>query len=39
LFGRYSGLIGKTKIAAERCLFEVLEVGEQPIPPLRDHRN
>ncbi|WP_425615650.1 hypothetical protein NA78x_005580 [Anatilimnocola sp. NA78] len=39
LFGRYSGLIGQTKITAERCLFEVLEVGEQPIPLLNTDRD
>ncbi|WP_425615649.1 hypothetical protein NA78x_005579 [Anatilimnocola sp. NA78] len=39
LFGRDSRLIGQTKITAERCLFEVLEVGEQPIPPLNTDRD
>lgn len=39
LFCRYSGMIGKTVISAERCLFEVLEVGDQPIPPFRTDRD
>jgi hypothetical protein len=38
LFARHSGLIGKTTITAERCVFEVLEVGDQPIPPFRSDR-
>jgi hypothetical protein len=39
LYGRYTGNIGETPLIAERCLFEILELGDDPIPALPTYRD
>ncbi|MFO0940220.1 MAG: hypothetical protein U0930_05580 [Pirellulales bacterium] len=39
LYGRYSGNIGETRLITERCLFEILDVGDHIIPALPSYRD
>ncbi len=39
LYGRYTGTIGDTPLIADRCLFEILDLGNRPIPALPSYRD